>query len=169
MVRLAWFGFSVALAAALEGCGRKPPEVQAASAARDLLTAVWSGDNQAFEAHVDRAAVREDLRRQLALLAQSNALSVEGGASDAALDRMITPAAFRIVDALGGNPTAAPSEPQVIPLMTPLGEDRACLHATDRRDACLLTFGRGADGWKLVGMAPAGFTIALPPEPVKEK
>jgi hypothetical protein len=154
-----------ALAAALAGCGRKPPEAQAASAAHDLLAAVWSNDAAAFEAQIDRPAVRQDLRRQLAQVAQASMLSVEGGASDAVLDRMISPQAFRLADPAGAPLAAAPSEDQLRQLISPIGKDRACMHRTADLTACLLTFSRGDHGWKLVGMAPAGFTIAVPPAP----
>jgi len=169
MVRLLRFGFLAALAATLVGCGRKSPQAEAAQAARELLAAAWSGDAAGFEARLDRPAVRQDLRRQLAQLAQASTLSVEGGASDAALDRMISPAAFRVTAADGGALAAEPSAAQVEPLVAAAGKDHACLHAAQSAQPCLLSFAREAQGWKLVAMAPAGFTIALPPEPSKDR
>jgi hypothetical protein len=154
--------------AALASCSRKPPEAQAADAARTLLAAAWSDDAKAFDAQVDRGAVRADLRRQLSELAQANALAVEGGASDAALDRMINPAAFRLTDAGGVALTAAPTVEQVRLLVQPQGKDRACLRAALAANTCVLTFGRVGEAWLLVGMAPAGFAIAVPPPAAKD-
>jgi hypothetical protein len=156
-----------AFAMMLQACGRHPPENRAADAAQKLLAAAWAGDAHGFEAAVDRAAVRADLRRQLATLAQANALSVEGGASDAALDRMITPQAFRLEDERGGALAVAPSKDQVQLLVTRLADGRACVHANIAHAGCLLTFGEVEKDWRLVGMAPAGFTITVPPEPPK--
>jgi hypothetical protein len=152
---------------ALQACHRVPPQVQAAADAQKLLAAVWSGDAQAFEAHVDRPALRADLRRQLAELAQANTLSVEGGASDAALDRMITPSALRLSDSSGQPLARAPSEAQVQLMMALVGETRACLRDGSAPAGCVLTFDRDDHGWRLVGMAPAGVVIAVPPEPAQ--
>jgi hypothetical protein len=163
------FATALVLIAALAACSRKPPEAQAAHAAQALLAAVWSQDEAGFEARLDRPAVRDDLRRQLSEVAQANALSVEGGASDAALDRMITPAAFQLTDAGGAPLAAAPSEVQTQLLITPLDKDHVCLHATIQHTGCMLTFAHRDKAWRLVAMAPAGFTIAVPPEPPKDE
>jgi hypothetical protein len=161
-----------ALAALLllaQACARKPQESGAADAAQALLTAAWAGDDKGFEAQIDRPALRADLRRQLMAVAQANALSVEGGASDQALDRMITPDAFRMVQTTTGEPLpAAPTRAQTAALLKPAGADRACIQAVPPQQACLLTFAKEQAGWRLVGMAPAGFTIAVAPEPPKK-
>jgi hypothetical protein len=169
MSRVLRFALPVALlaaVAALPACSRKSSEAQAAEAAQKLLAAVWSGDASAFEAAVDRPAVRADLRRQLAEVAKASTLSVEGGASDAALNRMIGPQAFRLTDPDGAPLAAPPSVPQVLQLIAPLGEDKACIRAAPADRDCRLTFAREAKGWKLVAMTtPAGFSIAVPPAP----
>jgi len=169
MVRKLTIAALAALVLTASGCGRKPPEAAAAPTVQALLSAAWRGDKQSFEAAVDRAAVRADLRRQLMAVAQASGLAVEGGASDAALDRMITPDAFRLADAASGQPlAAAPSEVQTEALIKPLGKDRACVHDQSPQQACLLTFARGSAGWRLVAMAPAGFVIPVGPEPQKK-
>ena len=114
--------------------------------------------------------MRADLRRQLMAVAQANTLSVEGGASDAAIDRMITPESFRMVQTGTGAPlAAAPSRTQALALIKDQGKDRACLHGGPPEEACLLTFAREPAGWRLVGMAPAGFTIPVAPEPPRNE
>jgi hypothetical protein len=80
MVRMLRVAALAALALTVQACGRTASEPPAAGAAQALLTAAWSGDVTGFEAGVDRAAVRADLRRQLMQVAQANALAVEGGA-----------------------------------------------------------------------------------------
>jgi hypothetical protein len=154
----------------LQACDRKPAERAETTAAQALLASAWSEDPAKFEAIVDRPAVRADLRAQLTRVAQANALAVEGGASDAALDRMITPHAFRLVAAGTGAPLAsAPTREQAAALLKPLGQDLVCLHDQTPQQACLLTFAKARAGWRLVGMAPAGFTIAVSPEPEKTR
>jgi hypothetical protein len=159
------------LAAALlvaQGCARKTPQEDASGTAQALLAAAWSGDAKAFDATIDRPAVRADLRRQLMAVAQANMLAVEGGASDAALDRMITPDALRLAQAETGQPlAAAPTKAQAAALLAPAGKDRVCLRGAPDQAGCVLTFGREAAGWRLIGMAPAGFTVRLarPPPP----
>lgn len=160
---------SVAAVAALlvmaQGCARKPEARAETGAVQALLASAWSDDSHGFEAVIDRTALRADLREQLLQVAQANALAIEGGASDAALDRMITPHAFRLVEAQTGAPlSAAPTRSQTAALLKWLGKDRVCLHDQTPQQTCLLTFARAKDAWRLVGMAPAGFTIPVAPE-----
>lgn len=169
MVRTLRIAALAALVLAAQACSRKPQEPGAADAAQALLAAAWSGDDKGFEAQIDRPALRADLRRQLMAVAQANALAVEGGASDQALDRMITPDAFRMVQTTTGEPlAAAPSHAQAAALLRPAGSERACIQGAAPQPACLLTFAKEKAGWRLVGMAPAGFTIPVAPEPPKK-
>ncbi len=169
MVRMRWVAALAALLLSVQACARKPPEPADADAAQALLAAAWSGDARRFEAAVDRPALRADLRRQLMAVAQANALSVEGGASDAALDRMITPQAVRLTQAGGGPLAAAPSRAQAAALLKPAGPGRVCVQATTPDPVCLLTFAKQAAGWRLVAMAPPGFTVQVAPEPSKAR
>lgn len=152
---------AVILAAGLSlvGCGGAAPR-QAADSASRLLDAAVRGDRTAFEALVDRASVREDLRRQVTAVARGATLDVDGGPSEFALDRMISPAAIRLVHAASGQPlTTPPTEAQIAPLMKPLGGGRACLR--DAAGACALTFANAGGGWRLVGMKAANLRIEL--------
>lgn len=157
----------LALTLGMTGCGeRKSGGGDSATAAQALLAAVQTGDARAFEAHLDRPALRADLRAQLQTMAAANGLDVAGGAADFALDRMIAPEAFRLVRSQDGAPlTTAPSLGQVTALMTPLAKDRACLHNLATPQRCLLTFARHEDSWRLVAMPAYDLKIVLPPEP----
>jgi hypothetical protein len=164
---------SVAAVAALmvlaQGCTRKPEQRAETRSVQALLASAWSDDARGFEAVIDRSALRADLREQLLEVARANMLAVEGGASDAVLDRMITPHAFRLVQAQTGAPlTAAPTLAQTAALLKPLGKDRVCLHDQTPQQTCLLTLAREKDQWRMVGMAPAGFTIPVAPVEVAE-
>jgi len=148
------------VAVALNGCGAAAPKGAIESASR-LLAAALSGDRVAFEAQIDRSAVREDVRRQVTELAKATALDVDGGPSEFALDRMISPDALRVVDRSGAALTAAPTAAQVAPLMRKVDAGRACLRDAEAPGGCLLTFAKGKDHWRLVGMKAMDLTIEV--------
>ena len=126
------------------------------------MAAAIAGDRVAFEAEIDRGAVRDDLRRQLVALGQQQGVEVAGGPSDFALDRMIGPRAFRLVRADTGEAiVAAPSPGELAKRLRSLGNKRACLPAPQAADRCLLTFAKVKDGWRLVGMQAMGPTIPV--------
>ncbi|MBL8555037.1 MAG: hypothetical protein JNL41_12215 [Phenylobacterium sp.] len=138
------------VALGLTGCGGAAPQGAAESASR-LLAAALKGDRVAFEAEIDRAAVRDDVRRQIADVARGSVLDVEGGPSEFALDRMISPAAIRVVHAGTGETLTAPPTPaQVAKLMREVDGRRACVRG--KAGDCLLTFAREKRDWRLVGM-----------------
>ena len=150
----------------LAGCGGTAPQGSApqgaAESASRLLTAAYRGDRVAFEAQIDRPAVREDVRRQVTRLAQATTLDVDGGPSEFALDRMISPQAFRLVHAGTGQAlTSAPTARQVAPLMRTLDARHACLLDAAAPRNCLLTFAKDKARWRLVGMRALGLRIEL--------
>lgn len=155
----------VLVALGLNGCGAAAPKGAIESASR-LLAAALSGDRAAFEAQIDRKAVREDVRRQVAAVAKATVLEVDGGPSEFALDRMISPEKVRVVDPSGAALTAAPTPKQVAPLMRRMDARRACLRDA-AADDCLLTFAKGKDStlgresWRLVGMKAMDLTIQV--------
>jgi hypothetical protein len=170
MLRTVRIAAAAAILLNLAACGRSAPAAQAAPEAQSLLAAVWTGDSEAFEAGLDRAALRADLRQRLLQVAQANSLAIEGGASDAALDRMISPSAFKLVAAGTGAPLSeAPTRAQTAAMMRDLGKDRACLHDLTPEQGCVLTFARQAGHWRLVAMPPAGFDLQVAPEPEKTR
>src|SRR5437016_413755 len=104
-----------ALACLLAACG---PGVRAdgSAAISRFLAAAQGDDRKAFEAALDRPAVRADLTAQVAELGRSRGVDVDGGASEFAMDRMITPqtvglAAARTAPGWPATPTAA----QIVP------------------------------------------------------
>ena len=140
-------------ALALTACGDdQPPKAAAASASR-LLAAAIARDRVAFEAEIDRPAVRDDLRRQVADLARGHALDVDGGPSELALDRMISPGALRVVRSGAGVALAkAPSAADLSRQMRVVDRRHVCLHGVGAARRCVLTFAKAKGGWRLVGM-----------------
>ncbi|HET6971820.1 MAG TPA: hypothetical protein VFH92_11885 [Phenylobacterium sp.] len=140
------------------GAGKSAQDGAAQSASR-LLTAAVKNDRVAFEAEIDRRAVREDVRRQVAEVARGSALDVDGGPSEFALDRMISPDAIKLVRAGTGEAlNAAPTPAQVAPLIRTVDRHHACLAETG---VCLLTFAKAHGAWRLVGMKAMGLRIAM--------
>lgn len=153
----------------LAACG-KPPAKAAAPDIQAVLTAIQSGDAKAFEAHLDRPAVRADLRQQLMSISRADALVVDGGPSDFALDRRIGPDAVKLVRQGSAEPlAAAPSPAQTAALIKPVDKSRVCVHDLTPAQACVLTFAKEPAGWRLVAMpAQPGSLIEIGPEPAKK-
>ena len=151
------------------GCG-VDVRADAAQGVARFLDAVRRDDRAGFEAAIDRPAVRADLRDQLADLARANGLDVEGGASEFALDRMITPEAFRLVEAKTGQAMpVAPTAAQVALLMHVQDRKHVCL-GEPVQGHCLLAFAKRRGTWRLVGMRATELkVVALPPSAAKKR
>ena len=161
--------FSV-LALLLSGCGLGARHSGSAAIA-SFLAAAQTGDRKAFEAALDRPALRSDLGEQLADVGKTHAVDV-GGASEFALDRMISPQAIRLTAArvMPGWP-ATPPAAQIIPHMKARGLHFVCLES-DVSKKCLLSFTQENGTWKLTAMAftpppAAEATSAGPPSEVR--
>jgi len=154
------------LALALGACtgGAK---TEASKDVAGFLDAVRRGDRAAFDAGVNRVEVRSDLREQVKELARLKGVEVDGGPSEFAIDRMIAPEAFHLVDARTGQPlTAAPTAGQVAAMLKERNSTRVCLDDATTH-ACRITFAKRDGGWKLVGMPATDLKIEVPPVPSK--
>lgn len=162
MFRADFVAAACGLAVGLSGCDLGVR----ADASKDIaafLTAAHRGDRQAFEAGLDRPALRSDLRDQVAELGRGSLLDVDGGPSEFALDRMISPGAFEIVEAQTGRVLpAAPTPAQVQLLMKVADRGHVCLR-NPSRNQCVLNFAREKGRWRLVGMPATGLKIEVPP------
>lgn len=155
------FIFACFIAASLAGCSVGGAGGAAETASR-LLAAAAKGDRVAFEAEIDRPAVRDDVRRQMSQVARTRSLDVEGGPSEFTLDRMISPDALRMVRAgTGETVTAAPSARQIAARMKTIDGKHACLRDSAAPERCLLTFGKAKGSWRLVGMQAADLRIEI--------
>lgn len=159
---------SAGLLSCLAACAGS--EVKAATGdVRALLAAIQAGDAPAFEARIDRAALRGDLREQIISIGRADGLVVDGGPSDFALDRRIGPDAFELVAPGDGRPlAAAPTEAQTRALLKVVDRDHVCVHDLTPSQACILTFAKEKPGWRMVGMpARPGVLVEVPPETPK--
>lgn len=148
-------------ALSLAACGSKVGE-DAAASAHALLQAAGRGDRVAMEGAIDRQALRADLTRQSAEVAQTRGLDIPGGPSEAVLDRMISP--HLVVEAARGAGLGSPlpPAPDLARRMIRLTDRRVCLADAVIKDRCLLTFGREGKTWRLVGMEAAAVKTGFP-------
>jgi hypothetical protein len=151
-----------ALALALSACGPSPRASASADIAR-FLDAVRRDDHTAFLAGVNRAEVQSDLRAQVTALARLKGVDVDGGPSEFAIDRMISPDTFHLVDAGTGQPlTVSPTPAQVAQMLKVRNATHVCLDDAATH-ACRITFAKRDGGWLLVGMPVSNPRIAVPP------
>ena len=142
----------------LAGCATVS-RVDASGDVHAFLVAVRDGDKQAFDEHVDRAALKTNLKsRLLAETSQTYGLQSKQalGALIAAplvglaVDALVQPQVFRAAALrLGYGPDTHVPPPLLLSRMVkPLGEDRVCVET--KKDGCLFVFKREDGVWRLI-------------------
>lgn len=147
------------LAVLLSGCATTQ-RLGAAGDVHLLLLAIRDGDQAAFDAHIDRPALKAELESRILNRAGrtdgSGSLSalaavLAGPIADAAADAVLHPQVFRsVAEYYGYRPDQPIPGPLVIASqLRSLPDGRVC--ATRRRDGpCLVTFARRDGAWRLV-------------------
>lgn len=133
----------------------------ASRAIAKFLAAADKDDRPAFEAGLDRKALRADLADQMADVGRSKGLDIAEAPTEFVLDRLVSPPAVRQAAArITPNWPAEPTPAQVTPHMKVLDLTHVCVEeqATKR---CLLTFAKHDGVWRLVAM-PAAAAHAQP-------
>jgi hypothetical protein len=176
---LAFTALSAPSALGLAGCGQVAQRYQAAQDIHAFFAAVESGDKAAFDAHIDRPALRKELRSGIGRAIGAK-VGVSGEAADVlndllgsssadqAMDRMISPESFRIVWQNSKIPIkTAPSAWQIAPMLKMVPPDQACLTKRPGSDDCVMTFRDEGGTWKLTGieMGAAKPVLGPPQEP----
>jgi hypothetical protein len=145
------------LAALLSACATLP-KLDAARDVHQFLVAVRDGDQAAFDAHVDRPALKLQMRSRAlaeapALLGRQNlgALGalLAGPIVDVAVDALVQPEVFRAVAVrMGYSPDRPiPNSLVIARTLKSLADDRVC---APEKDHCSLVFQRSPDGvWRL--------------------
>ena len=146
----------VLLAALAAGCATVP-RLRAADDVHALLVAVRDGDRAAFEAHVDRPALKTQLKSRLVAEAGRRGgdlgvfgASLVGPLVDVGVDVLVQPDVFRAQAVrLGYDPqTPLPGPFKIAALVKPLGGGRACVQER-RGGACVLVFHEVAGDYRL--------------------
>jgi len=151
-----------AAALSLSACATVP-KLDAASDIHAFLVSIRDGDSAAFEAHVDRAALKTNLRaRVLAEAARSDpnggrgvqALGalLAGPLVDMAADALIQPQVFRAVAEMHGYTPdqPIPSTIAITRYVRRLGGGSVCV-VTKTEGPCVLLFSNEAGTWRLTG------------------
>ena len=144
-------------ALALSGCATLT-SYDAAGDVHAFLVSIRDGDRAAFEAHVDRAALKQQLEARVTagLLKRKDALAALGAVlagplADAAVDQLVQPSVFlAVAEAKGYAPSKPlPSRAALTGSLRALDDGRVCV-ATRRDGPCLLDFEKEDGVWKLV-------------------
>lgn len=137
------------------------PRFEAANDIHAFLVSIRDTDTAAFDAHLDRPALKSQLKARLL----SGAVENSGAASPAALgallvgplvdigvDTLVRPDVFRAIAVEVGYSAEKPV-PNVVTIsqfVRPLDDGRACIF-TRRNGPCVLMFKDEAGVWKLIG------------------
>ncbi|HEX8233989.1 MAG TPA: DUF2939 domain-containing protein [Caulobacteraceae bacterium] len=153
---------------ALGGCEQVQSRYGAAEGVRAFFLAVQQKDRAAFERHVDRQALRENLRGQVAREAGGDPriATVLQNLPASAVDQMIRPETFQLgVKRMGMSTDRVPTAAEIAVMLKMRGEDRACLGDPRVADQCLMTFERRGQDWKLVALDTAQVRVRAAARP----
>ena len=161
--RRARAALTLMLALLLGACGAAVRR-DAADDVQAFLDAVRADDVRAIETHLDRKALRADLKAQLLDMPEVADLHAQlgGGVGDVAVDRMIVP---QVAMLARDGPLVAAPEPEptaVARQLKVVDRRRVCLVDPGVRDLCLLTFAKQGKAWKLVEAHASGMGFDLP-------
>jgi hypothetical protein len=144
-------------AAALAACSTIP-RFEAANDIHDFLVAIRDGDRAAFDAHVDRPALKTNLRARVLEIASGSHSSASTAAAlfagplvDVAVEAGVRPEVFRLAAAQYGYDPAKPlpSTLAIAQLVRPLDGGRACI-VTRAKGPCVFLFKDEGGVWKLI-------------------
>jgi hypothetical protein len=123
-----------------------------------LLVAIRDNDRQAFDAHVDRPALKAQMKSRLTATAIQRGgafggavAQMLGGVSDTLVDAALQPQVFlAVAEAKGYSPSKPlPGRVAITGSLRYLEGDRVCV--TGKKDGpCLLVFANEAGTWRLV-------------------
>jgi hypothetical protein len=153
------------LALTLGGCGAGVRR-DAGDDVRAFLAAVARDDAAALEPHLDRKALRRDLKAQLLDVPEVRDLHAQLGVSvgDVSVDRMIAPQAERL--AREGPLVALPAsftDKDLKRQLKVVDSRHVCLVDPGVRGLCLLTFAKQGKTWRLVKLQAHDLSLQLPP------
>ena len=131
----------------------------ASSDIHDFLVAVRDDDQAAFDAHIDRPALKADLKARLLAAAADRygvasprilgALALAGPIANLAVDNLVRPEVFQAVAALAGYgpETRVPNFLVIGQTVKPLDSERVCVII---KRSCTFIFRHEDGGWKMV-------------------
>ncbi|HZZ87411.1 MAG TPA: DUF2939 domain-containing protein [Caulobacteraceae bacterium] len=146
--------------------------IDAAGDVHALLIAIRDDDHAAFDAHVDRQALEQELETRILDRTQARGTNDVVQALGAALaqpfshlagEALIRPQVFRAVaEFYGYRPqTAIPNQLEIAGALKALPDGRVCA-AKKRQGPCLITFANEAGVWRLVSFDGDVSLLRLP-------
>lgn len=156
-----WRAFAAFALLALAAACTTVPRFEAAGDIHDFLVAIRDGDEARFDAHVDRPALKAQIKSRLIAAAansdNNSSLKALGAALlgplvDAGVDSFVRPETFRAVALkLGYAPDKPlPNQIQITASLRLLESGRVCV-VTKKDGPCTLVF-KDEDGtWRLIG------------------
>jgi hypothetical protein len=149
----------IAAVMALNACATLQ-QYEAANDVRAFLLAIRDTDQAAFDAHIDRPALKEQVRARVIAYVlqrqQAGGLAVFGAAlagpiADYAVDHLAQPQVFlAVAEAEGYSPDQPiPAAAFLAPLIKPIDADRACV-SSKAGGPCVLVFRNEGGVWKLI-------------------
>ena len=150
----------VLLALAMAACATVP-KFEAAGDIHAFLVAIRDGDRESFDAHVDRPALKTQLKSRLiaeqaenhgAASWQALGAVLAGPLVDVGVDALVQPTTFRAVALqLGYAPDQPiPNRLQIDAFLRAIGDGSVCV-VTRRDGPCTLVFHSEDGVWRLVG------------------
>jgi ABC-type amino acid transport substrate-binding protein len=128
-----------------------------------LLVAIRNNDHAAFDARVDRPALKAEIESQLVRKVrgsnlggwQAAVIALAGPAASVAGDALVQPETFRYAaDYYGYTPDKPiPDRISIAAGLRYIGSDQVCA-AKNKHDPCLLTFTLEGGTWRLSGFDP---------------
>ena len=158
-------------AAILSGCA-SVQRIDAAGDVHALLIAIRDGDQAAFDARIDRNALRAQIEAQLVVRARAAkmddrlkglAMLLAGPAAQVASDTLLRPNVFRAAAEYYGYTPGQPIPGQIAiaSALRPTGNGRVCA-ARSKTGPCLLSFANIGGTWKLVSFDGDPAQLRLP-------
>jgi hypothetical protein len=136
-----------------------------------FLTAIRDGDRQTFDAHVDRPALKAQLKARFTTEAMQRGGALGGalaqalgGMADPLIDAAVQPGVFlAVAESKGYSPSKPlPGRAAIASALRPLDDGRVCVIAK-REGPCLLVFRNEAGLWRLVAFEGPIGDLKLPP------
>ena len=149
------FAVILAAAASLAACATAQ-KLGAANDVHAFLVSIRDNDQTAFDAHVDRAALKQDIQAKIEAMAAkrygSAAALLAPGLAQFAGDTLVRPQVFReVARQYGyGDDVKIPNPVIIAQALKPLPDGRVC--ATKKKNGpCTLVFSKEDGVWKLTG------------------
>ena len=146
---------AVALSLALAACERPQERYDAAQDIHAFLAAAKAGDEATFDRHVDREALKTQLRGEVdELLAQQP--GIPAAARGRVLDQLVDgfgPEMFQVaIQGAGPLANRTPSAAELAAVLRAISETRVCLPSAPGAEGCAATFENQGGTWRLVAV-----------------